>query len=141
MEKERVWMLSKLSLLKFCFAVAVVGLLWTAIAFAQDSSPATIPGKIDAAVKARVDGIASYTVTEHYTLFRNDDQTHAAAEMTVKTTYKRESGKSYEILSESGSEVLRRMVLHSILDNERDINKPGVREGSFRAYPVDTHTH
>jgi hypothetical protein len=33
------------------------------------------------------------------------------------------------------------MVLHSILDNERDINKPGVREGSFRAYPVDTHTH
>ena len=98
---------------------------------AQPANQEQIVAKIDAAVKARNEGIASYTVTEHYTVYRDGDQAHAAAEMTVKTTYKQESGKSYAIQSESGSEILRRMVLHSILENERQINLPGVREGAW----------
>jgi hypothetical protein len=101
------------------------------LAKAQQVDPASILQKVDAAVKARVDGIESYTVIEHYSVFRNKDEIHPAAEMTVKTTYKRETGKSYEILSESGSSLLRNLVLHAILDNEKHINEPGVREGSW----------
>jgi outer membrane lipoprotein-sorting protein len=100
-------------------------------ASAQQIDTSTLLSKIDAAVKARQDGIDSYTVTEHYAVFRGKDKTHPAAEMTVKTTYKRESGKSYQILSESGSSMMRVLVLHAILDNEKHVNQPGVREGSW----------
>lgn len=51
--------------------------------------------------------------------------------MTVKAIYKRESGKTYQILSESGSSLLRDVVLHAILDNEKHVNLPGVREGAW----------
>jgi hypothetical protein len=97
----------------------------------QQPDEASIIQGIDAAVKARLDGIASYTVTEHYVVYRNNDETHPAAEMTVKTTYEKDTGKSYAILSESGSELIRKFVLDSILDNEKRINEPGTREGSW----------
>ena len=86
---------------------------------------------VDAAVKARLDATLSYTVTEHYRVFRGGDETHAAAEMTVKTTYRKESGKEYAIQSRSGSEAIQKFVLDSILENEKHINEPGVREGSW----------
>ena len=98
---------------------------------AQQVDSAAILQKIDAAVKARVDGIAGYKVTEHYAVFRSKDEVNPVAEMTVKTTYKRETGKSYAILSESGSAVIRNLVLHSILDNEQHVNEPGIREGAW----------
>jgi hypothetical protein len=98
---------------------------------AQQIDSAAILGNVNAAVKARIDGIAEYTATEHYAVFRNGDETHPVAEMTVKTSYKRESGKSYEILSESGSAFMRNLVLHAILENEQHVNEPGVREGAW----------
>jgi hypothetical protein len=97
----------------------------------QQVDNAAIIQKIDAAVKARIDGIAGYTDTEYYAVFRSGDETHPVAEMTVKTTYRRDTGKSYAILSETGSAVIRNLVLHAILENERQINQPGVREGSW----------
>ncbi len=98
---------------------------------AQQPDEASILRGVDAAVKARVDSIAGYTVTEHYAVYRNNDEVHPAAEMTVKTTYRKETGKSYAIVSESGSAILRKLVLSSILDNEQRINQPGTREGSW----------
>jgi hypothetical protein len=97
----------------------------------QQMEGAAILQKVDAAVKARVDGIEGYTVREHYAVFRSKDEVHPVAEMTVKTTYKQETGKSYEILSESGSALMRNLVLHAILDNEQHVNEPGVREGAW----------
>jgi outer membrane lipoprotein-sorting protein len=111
--------------------VLVLAALLAAGSAAQEPNPAQLIAKIDAAVKFRVDSIASYTVTERYSVYRGSDRTHAAAGMTVHTTYRRDSGKSYEVLSESGSSVLRRVVLHSILDNEREVNRPGVREHAW----------
>lgn len=113
-------------------AIAIVlTTLLAAGSAAQEPNPAQFVAKIDAAVKFRVNNIASYTVIERYSVYRGSDRTHTAAEMTVRTTYKRDSGKSYEVLSESGSSVLRRMVLHSVLDNEREVNRPGVREHAW----------
>jgi outer membrane lipoprotein-sorting protein len=98
---------------------------------AQQPDSAAVIQSIDAAVKARVDGIVGYTVTEHYAVYRNNDETHPVAEMTVKTLYRQDAGKSYTILSQSGSEIIRNLVLGSILDNEKQINLPGVREGAW----------
>lgn len=113
-------------------AIAGAVLLSTSLIVpAQQIDAAATIQSVDRAVMARVNGIEKYTVTEHYALYRNHDETHPAAEMTVKTTYLRETGKSYEIVSESGSKILRSVVLGSILDNEKHINEPGVREGSW----------
>ena len=98
---------------------------------AQQPDEASIIRGVDAAVHARVAAINSYTVIEHYLVFRNNDEAHPAAEMTVKTNYQKDTGKNYTILAQSGSDTLRKFVLNSILDNEKHINQPGVREGSW----------
>jgi hypothetical protein len=98
---------------------------------AQQLDNSSVVRGVDAAVMARINGIAGYTVTEHYAVYRNKDESHPVAEMTVKTTYKEETGKSYAIVAQSGSEIIRRLVLGAILDNEQHINQPGIREGSW----------
>jgi hypothetical protein len=95
---------------------------------AQQPDATSIIGKVDEAVKARIDNLAGYTVTEHYAVYRSNDEAHPAAEMIVKTTYGRDSGKSYSIISQSGSTVMREVVLNKILDNEKRLNRPGIRE-------------
>lgn len=112
------------------FLYAGVGATATASAAQQPDSAAVIQ-RVDAAVKNRVDHVASYTVTEHYAVYRGKDETHPAAEMTVRTEYRKESGKNYTILSESGSEFIRKHVLGTLLDNEKTINLPGIREHSW----------
>ncbi|MGD0631341.1 MAG: hypothetical protein ABR987_18590 [Terracidiphilus sp.] len=113
----------------------VAGLLLVLVTSAhpQAAQPdeATIIRGIDAAVKARLDAIAGYIVTEHYTVYRNNDQTHPVAERTVKTTYRSGIGKDYAILSDSGSELIRKLVLDAILDNERRINTPPATDNSY----------
>ena len=106
------------------------GLIASAVAAQQLDEAAVIKG-VDAAVKARLDNIAGYTVTEHYAVFRNNDEVHPAAEMTVKTVYREETGKSYTIVSQSGSAIMRSQVLGAILDNEKRLNQPGNREGAW----------
>ena len=86
---------------------------------------ATAIRRVDAAVQMRVNRIAGYTVTEHYAVFRGADETHSVADRTVQTTYRPESGKSYQILSEGGSALVRRLGLDPILESEKNINLPG----------------
>jgi outer membrane lipoprotein-sorting protein len=115
-------------------AVAAVSfLVWlgAAAVLAQQPDPASVIAQVDAAVKARIDNIESYTVTEHYAVYRSKDETHPAAEMTVQTLYRKDSGKSYTILSESGSEFIRNHVLQKLLDEEKNLNLPGIREHSW----------
>jgi hypothetical protein len=112
-------------------AACIFASLTSATVRAQQPDSTTVIAQVDAAVKARTDNIESYTVTEHYAVFRGKDETHPAAEMTVKTDYRKETGKSYTILSESGSEFIRNHVLRPLLDNEKIINLPGIREHSW----------
>ncbi len=85
----------------------------------------TIVHGVDGSVKNRIDHLASYTVTEHYAVFRGKDETHPVAEMLVKTTYRKQQGKSYEIISQSGSSFWRNEVLTTLLSNERHMSLPG----------------
>lgn len=84
---------------------------------AQQLDPASVIRQLDAAVKGRNDNLAGYTVTEHYAVYRSNDEDHPVAEMTVMTTYKAETGKSYAIVSQSGSAIVRNLVLGGILEN------------------------
>jgi hypothetical protein len=112
-------------------AVFLSGCFCPAVVSAQQADNSSVVQHIDAAVQARFENTLGYFVTEQYAVFRNNDLVHPAAQMTVKTTYRKETGKSYEILSQSGSELIRRLVLSVILENEKRINLPGNREGSW----------
>ncbi len=96
---------------------------------AQSDANAEIIQKIDASVHAREEGLLGYTVNERYTVFRNHDETHPVAEMMVRTTYQRDMGKSFSIVSQKGSDLMRR-VLEVILDNERRLTQPASRGGA-----------
>ena len=111
------------------FLISMILLLWGACA-AHCQTPdleAVIRG-VDASVKTRIDHVASYTVTEHYAVFRGADLTKPAAEMTVRTEYHKDHGKQYTIMAESGSSLLRSQLLGSVLAHEKEMSQPGVRE-------------
>jgi outer membrane lipoprotein-sorting protein len=91
----------------------------------------TVIRSIDAAVQRRFDHVLGFTDVEHYQVFRGKDETHPVAEMTVKVTYKRNVGKSYDILSKSGSEIVQHFGLQPLLDNEKTVNLPGNVEHSW----------
>ncbi len=105
--------------------------LGSTMALAQQVSTTSIIHQVDAAVKSRTDNVEGYSVTEHYSVYRSKDEVHPVAEMTVMTTYRKDSGKSYTILSQTGSSIVRKFVLGAILDNEKLLNQPGTREGTW----------
>jgi outer membrane lipoprotein-sorting protein len=128
MVNSRRWIAARAAAVACC--IACLGIVSAA---AQQMDAASVIQRVDAAVKARIDHVAAYTVTEHYTVYRGKDETHPAAEMTVRTEYKAESGKNYTILSKSGSGLIHKYVLAPLLDNEKTINLPGNRERSWFA--------
>jgi hypothetical protein len=87
--------------------------------------------RIDAAAEFRYENVLGFTDIEHYAVFRGKDETHPAAEMTVKTTYRKGVGKSYGILSKSGSDIIQKFGLQPLLDNEQIINLPGNTQRSW----------
>jgi hypothetical protein len=91
---------------------------------AQQPDTAAIIRDLDAANQARFDNVLGFTDIEHYSVFRGADQMDAAAQMTVKVTYKKGVGKSYQILSQSGSGLVIRYGLRPLLENEKTINNP-----------------
>jgi hypothetical protein len=117
--------------LRVAGAVFFMAALVTARRASPELDPGAVARAIDAAVFSRVNSIAGYTVTEHYAVFRGKDETHSVADRTVKTTYRRETGKSYEIVSEGGSALVRRMGLDPILEREKEINLPANVEQSW----------
>jgi hypothetical protein len=102
----------------------LLGALRTAAA--QPDANAAILQGIDASVHARDNNLLGYTVTEHYAVFRNHDEQHPLAEMVVKTTYQKDVGKNFSILSQTGPLLLRK-VLDTVLDTERKMTQPANR--------------
>jgi hypothetical protein len=112
-------------------AVCLSAFLGTGIVPAQHVDPASTIQKVDAAVKSRIENVTGYTATEHYAVFRYKDESHPVAEMTVITTYREATGKSYEIVSQTGSKIIQKLVLSAILENEKHLNEPGIREDAW----------
>ena len=106
------------------FLALAAGFLNLKAASPQQLDQASVIRGINAAAQARVNTIAGYTVTEHYAVYRGSDETHSVADMTVKTTYRKETGKNYVVVSEGGSAVIRRLGLDPLLEREKEINLP-----------------
>jgi hypothetical protein len=100
------------------------GLLAGAIAAAaQQPETNTLIQRIEAANQARYDNVTEFADTEHYIVLRGDDP-HPAAEMTVRVTYRKGEGKSYDIRSQSGSSLIQKFALEPLLKNEKELNRP-----------------
>jgi hypothetical protein len=105
--------------------------LFRAPGLTQEPDPAAVIRNVDAAVAARFENILGFTDVEHYAVYRGDDQVHPAAEMTVRDTYKKGVGKTYTLMSQSGSSILLHFGLKPLLENEQTINQPGNVEKSW----------
>lgn len=98
---------------------------------AQPNDSAALIQRIDAANRTRYAHVLAFTDVEHYAVFRGTDQTHPAAAITVKVTYRKGAGKSYQVLSRSGSGIIQKFGLQPLLDNEKEINDPAKVEQSW----------
>lgn len=88
---------------------------------------AEIIQRIDAAVHARTTSVASYTVQELYSIYRNGEPT-PSAQVTVKTNYTRTVGKEYTPISQTGSSLMRSVVVDKVLANEKEMARAANRE-------------
>ncbi len=98
---------------------------------AQQPDETSIIRSIDAGAQDRYEHVLGFTDTEYYAVYRGKDETHSVAAMTVRVTYHKGQGKSYTILSQSGSQIIQKFGLRPLLDNEKDINIPGKVEHSW----------
>jgi hypothetical protein len=124
-------MTAKAQLPRLLSVACAVGLLtgWPR-AGAQQPDANTLIHRIDAANQARYDQVTEFADTEHYSVFRGGDK-QPAAEMTVRVTYRKGEGKSYEIRSQSGSGIIQKFALEPLLQNEKELNQPGRIEASW----------
>lgn len=90
-------------------------------------SDAEIIQRIDAAVHARATSVASYTVQELYSIYRNGE-TSPSAQVTVKTSYTRAAGKDYTPISQTGSSLMRSVVVDKVLANEKEMARAANRD-------------
>lgn len=105
-------------------AIGFLASLATVAPLAQQPNAVAIIHGLDAENQSRFDNVLSFTDVEHYAVFRGDDHEHPAAEMTVRMTYRKGSGKTYQILSQSGSALVMKYGLRPLLDNEKALNDP-----------------
>ncbi|MFP5238092.1 MAG: hypothetical protein ACLGSD_19520 [Acidobacteriota bacterium] len=122
---------------RFCRKPALLGMILILLIGAcaairsQSTDSAALIHRIDAAVHNRNAHVLEFTDVEHYSVYRGQDQTHAAAAMTVKVTYRKGVGKSYEVLSRSGSGIIQKFGLQPLIDNEKEINDPAKVQNSW----------
>lgn len=114
----------RLRALSVAARVSILAALCGASSPAQQPDPAAVIRAIDAANQARYDNVLSFTDIEHYAVYRGEDETHPAAEMTVLDTYRRGVGKTYTVQSKSGSSLIFRFGLKQMLEQEQTINEP-----------------
>jgi hypothetical protein len=115
--------------------VIATALTFTLLAFAAarlaaqqtTQDPNQIIRGIDEAVRHRTTHVASYTVQELYSIYRNGEAT-PSAQVTVRTVYTRGSGKEYTTIDQSGSSLLRSNVIDRVLANEKEMARAANRE-------------
>jgi hypothetical protein len=119
--------LSLFAMLAILVAAAVLPLHAQNNAQSNALSDDEVIRRIDAAVHTRTSSISSYSVQELYSIFRNGEAT-PSAQVTVKTVYTRNAGKEYTPVAQSGSALLRNIIIGKILANEKEMARAANRE-------------
>src|SRR5579862_7451164 len=108
---------------------ACLSLFLTFTAFAQ-TPPSDLTQRVDDAEVARENNLAGYTVTEHYSVFRNGDS-EPAASAVVETVYKKGQGKDYSVLSRTGSSFLQKYLIDRVLTEQKGLSKGDERRNAL----------
>lgn len=111
-------------------AASFTGLFALALPAAAGDDAALVH-KIDAMTRSRYERVLGSSDTERYAVYRGADQTNPAAEMTVRVTYRKGRGKTYKVLSQSGSTLIQHFVLKPLIVGEQQINDPAAVEQSW----------
>jgi len=109
-------------------ALAVVVLLLSSRAWAEDPaaglsitlSPSQIVERMQQHNQAQAERLEHYQALRHYAVEYRGFFRKVAATMDVEVTYDASSGKSFQIVSESGSGALCQKVLKRALDSEKE---------------------
>jgi hypothetical protein len=119
-------------LLLAAFAIPVVGGICSSTnGLAQNALPALsttltaaqIVDRMQIENRARAESLGHYQSVRHYSVDYKGFGTTIAADMTVEADYDAVSGKSFRIVSQSGSKMLIDKVLKRALDSETDAAK------------------
>jgi hypothetical protein len=111
--------------------VGLLAVLTASPARTQQPDEAAILHDLEAANQSRFENVLFFSDVEHYSVYRGKDLAHPVAEMTVRVTYRKATGKSYQILSQSGSSIIQKFGLQPLLENEKAINDPVKVAGSW----------
>lgn len=107
-----------------CAALCALLWSWAGAHAAPEPDEASVIRMVDAEVQNRFATVLGFTDIEHYRVFRGGDETHAVAEMTARDTYRKGVGKTYTVLSRSGSDIVQKFGLQPLIENETRINNP-----------------
>ena len=78
-----------------------------------------------AAENARIESLKDYTSLRRYTLVNKRFKT--TAELRVRMNYRHPGEKTIEVISETGSSIIRKSVLHRLIKTELDSSRAQVR--------------
>jgi hypothetical protein len=114
----------RLSLFCACAGLAI------SAAHAQ-AAGAAVYEQIDAAVQHQASNVAAISDVEKYDVYRDGDEVHPVAEVIARMTYRRGVGRSYQILSQRGSTLIRKFGLIPLLNHEVHLSAPGTVEHTW----------
>ena len=103
----------------------LVSFLFARALAAQSTPEQTAIRALEQAEARREGRLAGYTVTEHYKV--ESSRFEQSAEMTVETIYKKDQGKTYKVLSRSGSSILQTRVFDRLLREEGEMSRGEAR--------------
>jgi hypothetical protein len=91
----------------------------------QPLSLAQVLGHMREQDRLRSVSLAQYQCVRHYALY--NERFNKRAEMTVRMTYLCPGHKTFEVLSESGSSIIRQRVLRRMLEAEEEASRDDLR--------------
>ncbi len=86
----------------------------------EDNREQEVIRGLDQAQNGREIALSGYSVTEHYTVQNNRFNT--AGEIVIEALFSRGQGKTYRVISRSGSSVLQTRVLEKLLKEEANMS-------------------
>jgi len=103
----------------------LLSLLFARTFIADTTAEQTAIRALDEAEARRESRLEGYSVTEHYTL--QVSRFVKSAEMTVETVYQKGQGKSFTVVSRSGSAMLQSRVFDRLLREEGEMSRGEAR--------------
>jgi hypothetical protein len=118
-----------------------------------ENAPANVPATLSSTEiveqiqrhnQARTDGLKQYKALRHYDVEYRGFATKIAAAMDVEVNYDAATGKSFRIVSQSGSSFLREKVLKRAVDSEKEASQDkgstALTEANYRFHLVGSES-